>query len=107
MLSGKYLDNARPAKSRLALFARFHRYTNAEGEAATREYVQLARRFSMQPAALALSFIASQPFVSSIIIGQTTMEQLRANIDAAQTRLRDDVLAEIEKIHRRHTIPCP
>ncbi len=107
VLSGKYLDGARPEKSRLSLFTRFTRYTSAEAMAATREYVQLARAHALDPAQMALAFVAMQPFVASVIIGQTTMAQLRANISGAQMQLDGTVADEIEKIHKRHTIPCP
>jgi aryl-alcohol dehydrogenase-like predicted oxidoreductase len=107
VLSGKYLEGARPIGSRLTLFARFQRYTGAEAESATREYVQLAKAHSLDPAQMALAFVAMQPFVASTIIGQTTLPQLRANIAGAQAQLSAETVAALEKIHRRHTIPCP
>jgi aryl-alcohol dehydrogenase-like predicted oxidoreductase len=107
VLSGKYLDGARPPRTRLTLFSRFHRYTGAEADAATREYAELASRSGLDVAQMALAFIGMQPFVAATIIGQTTMEQLRANIAGAQLQLSEDVVLQIEKIHRRHTIPCP
>jgi aryl-alcohol dehydrogenase-like predicted oxidoreductase len=107
VLSGKYLEGARPVGSRLTLFTRFQRYTSAEAESATREYAQLAEEHSLDPAQMALAFVATQPFVASTIIGQTTMAQLRANIAGAQAQLSPEIVAALEKIHRRHTIPCP
>jgi aryl-alcohol dehydrogenase-like predicted oxidoreductase len=107
MLSGKYLDGAKPANARLTLFARFSRYNNPEGELATREYVTLARKNNLDPAQMALAFINTRPFVFASIIGATTMAQLRANIASIDLHLGDEVLKDIEAIHRRHTIPCP
>ena len=107
MLSGKYLDGAKPGNARLTLFTRFSRYNNPEGELATREYVLLARQHNLDPAQMALAFINSRPFVFTNIIGATTMEQLRANIASIDVQLSDEVLKSIEAIHRHHTIPCP
>lgn len=107
VLSGKYLDGARPPNARLTLFARFQRYAGAAAEAATREYVALARQHGLDPAQMALAYVGSRPFVCSNLIGATTMEQLRDNIAAHALRLPDAVLQGIEAIHRRHSNPCP
>ena len=107
VLSGKYLGGARPHNARLSLFTRFQRYTSNEAEAATRAYVQFARSRGLDPAQMALAFIQSRPFVTSVIIGATTLGQLRSNIESAQITLDADTIRGIEEIHRRHTIPCP
>lgn len=107
VLSGKYLDGARPAGARLSLFTRFTRYTSPEAEAATRAYVDLARAQGLDPAQMALAYVNSRPFVIANIIGATSLEQLRSNIASADLTLTDDVIRAIETIHRRHTIPCP
>ena len=107
VLSGKYLDGAKPKDARLTLFSRFARYTSAEAELATREYAQLARAHALDPAQMALAYLDSRSFVTATIIGQTTMAQLRSNIAAIDLRLSDEVLRAMEAIHRRHTIPCP
>jgi len=107
VLSGKYLGGARPEGSRLALFPQFARYMNESGLAATRAYVELANRVGLEPALLALAFVNSREFVGANIIGATRMEQLRADITSLELRLGEDLLAEIETIHRRYTYPCP
>ncbi len=105
-LSGKYLDQ-QPPRSRLTLFTRFTRYTNAAGIACTRDYVQLARRHGLDPAQMALAFVNSRPFLTSNIIGATSMEQLKRNIDSIGLTLDKEVLREIEDIHNRQPNPCP
>jgi aryl-alcohol dehydrogenase-like predicted oxidoreductase len=107
VLSGKYLDGARPPQGRLTLFSRFTRYTNPQAEDATREYVKLARAHGLDPAQMALAFVRTRPFVTATIIGATTMAQLRANLAAAELALCAEVLEGLEAIHRRYTIPCP
>ena len=107
VLSGKYLDGKRPADGRVTLFARFSRYSNPQADGAAAEYVALAKKNNLDPAQMSLAFVNSRPFLTSTIIGATTMEQLRSNIASEKIRLSPDVLAEIEKIHQRFTIPCP
>ncbi len=107
VLSGKYLGGAKPANTRLALFARFQRYTGEQVEAATRAYVELARTHGLDPAQMALAYVNSRPFITSTLIGATTMEQLRSNIASANLVLTDDVLKGIEVIHKRIPNPGP
>lgn len=107
MLSGKYLDGARPAGARITLFSRFTRYLNAEGQQAMAEYVALAREHGLSPAQMALAYVTSRPFVTSNIIGATTLEQLEENIGSLPLTLSEEVLAGIEAIHTRQPNPCP
>ena len=107
MLSGKYEGGARPANARLSLFSRFARYTNPQAEAACSRYVALAREHGLDPAQMALAFVTAQPFVTSNIIGATSLEQLDSNLASAQLRLSDEVLAGIEAIHTQQPNPAP
>ena len=107
MLCGKYLDGARPAGARLSLYTRFTRYSNEQAEAATREYVELARAHGISPTHLALAWVNQRPFVTSNLIGATTLEQLKENIDSVDVTLSAEVLEAIEKIHARQPNPAP
>jgi len=106
VLSGKYLD-AQPEGARLTLFSRFSRYSNEQGITATRAYVELARAHGLSPTQMALAFVNSRPFLTSNIVGATSLEQLKENIDSADVVLSDEVLEAIETIHGRHPNPCP
>ncbi|QIL91662.1 NADP(H)-dependent aldo-keto reductase [Microbulbifer harenosus] len=106
-LSGKYLNGARPAGARLTLFERFQRYTNERAVSATEQYVKLAAAFGLDPVQMALAFVNQQPFVTSNIIGATTMEQLRANISSSQLQLSSEQLEAIEAVHRQNPNPAP
>ena len=106
-LSGKYLNGARPAGARVTLFSQFTRYSNPQGVKATARYVELARQHGLDPAQMALAFVTSQPFVTSNIIGATSMAQLRSNIASADLPLSEDVLADIEAIQTDIPNPCP
>lgn len=106
-LSGKYEDGALPPNSRKTLFDRLGRYEKGNGPRAISTYVALARRHGLDPAQMAIAFAVSRPFATSTIIGATTMAQLKADIDAADLQLSDDVLADIEQIHLDMPNPCP
>jgi aryl-alcohol dehydrogenase-like predicted oxidoreductase len=107
MLSGKYANGARPAKGRLSLYSRFTRYFNPESEAACAQYVALAKEHGLDPAQMALAFVTSRSFVTSNIIGATTLEQLDSNIASFELDLSDEVLAGIDAIHKSQPNPAP
>jgi aryl-alcohol dehydrogenase-like predicted oxidoreductase len=107
VLSGKYLNGARPDNARLSLWTRFSRYTNPEAERAAEAYVALAREHGLRPAQMALAFVNQQPFVASNILGATTLDQLRENIAAQHVTLSSEVQAAIQKIHASQPNPAP
>lgn len=107
LLSGKYLDGARPAGARLTLFDRFKRYNKPRQEPATRAYVALAREAGLDPAQMALAFVNSRPFVTANIIGATTLAQLDSNAGSAMVKLGADLIARIDAIHMENPNPCP
>lgn len=106
VLSGKYLDTMPPG-ARLTLFERFQRYSNPEGIRATRAYVALAREHGLDPAVMALAFVNRQPFVTSNIIGATTLEQLRTNLASIDLEADDALFEGIAAIHQQQPNPCP
>lgn len=106
-LSGKYLGGARPPGARLSLFGQFDRYLGESALAATRAYVELAREHGLDPTRMAIADVVSQPFVTSAIIGATTMEQLESNLAAADTVLPAEVVEAIATIHRAAPNPAP
>jgi len=107
MLSGKYENGARPANARITLFSRFSRYTNPQSQAACDRYVRLAREHGVDPALMALAFVTRQPFVTSNIIGATSLEQLENNLGSLSLELGDELLEAIEAIHREQPNPAP
>jgi aryl-alcohol dehydrogenase-like predicted oxidoreductase len=107
VLSGKYLNGRQPANARLTLFDRFIRYSNPQAEQATQKYVALAMRAGLNPAQMALAYVTSRPFVTSNIIGATTLEQLDENIESIHLTLSEEILEKIEEIHTQHPNPAP
>jgi len=106
-LTGKYLNDQWPAGARRTLWPDNRRYQGPQADKATAAYVQLARDHGLDPAALALAFVLRQRFLTSAIIGATTLDQLKTDIGAATVSLGDDLLAALEDIHKRYTYPCP
>lgn len=106
-LSGKYLNGAKPEGARMTLFESYRRYAKPKGIKATERYVALAKDSGLDPAQMALAFINAQPFLTSNIIGATTLAQLKSNIDALDIKLSKDVMDEINKIHTDIPNPAP
>ena len=107
LLTGKYLADPQ-AQGRLTLFDGFaQRYSKPNVQAAVAAYAELARRHRLTPTQLALAFVYSRWFVTSTIIGATSMAQLEENISAYEVKLADEVLQEIEGIFLRYGNPAP
>ena len=106
-LSGKYLNNQKPEGARLTLFERFNRYLNPQATNATEAYVNLAKKNDLDPSQMALSYVSSRPFLTSNIIGATSMEQLKVDIESINIELSDDVIKDIESIHEKIPNPAP
>ncbi len=105
ILSGKYLDGQKPAGSRGSINGDIGGRLQPRQEPATRAYVEIARKHGLDPSAVALAFCLTRPFMASVIIGATSMEQVKTDISAADLVLSDEVLAEIAKVHRFYPMP--
>jgi len=105
MLSGKYLDGARPEGSRLMIETRKEHRIGALTDAAIRKYTDLAQRYDLDVCQMALAFVNSRTFVRSTLIGATNMKQLKNNIDSISLTLSTEINAEIDKIRRNHPMP--
>jgi len=107
-LSGKYLGGKKPEGARITLWPdRYKRYTGPNSIKATADYVDLAAKAGLDPSQMALAYLLTKPFLASVIIGATTMEQLETNLGAADVTLSEDVLNGIEAIHKAYPDPGP
>jgi len=107
-LTGKYCGGAVPENSRFGLFKEtFGRYLKSNGTAAMERYVALARDHGWDPAQMALTFVNIQPFLTSNIIGATTMDQLKTALDTHDMTLPKELIKEINKIEDEFSMPCP
>lgn len=107
VLSGKYIKGTAANNARLKLFPRFARYSSEQATEATKAYLKLAEDNNMSLAQMSLAFVSQQPFVLSNIIGATTLEQLKENIDSINVELSKDMLAKINAIHAKIPNPAP
>ena len=107
-LSGKYLNGQQPANARLTLHKNyFYRYTTEAATRAIQQYVEIAKEYQLNPVSMALAFVNHQPFVSSSIIGATTLEQLKQNCDSINTEIPEDAMKKIQQVHSMCPNPCP
>jgi aryl-alcohol dehydrogenase-like predicted oxidoreductase len=107
VLTGKFMNGARPPESRVVRWSRFARYNGEIAERATAAYVRIAREHELNPAQMALAFVNRQRFLTSNLIGATTIEQLKTNIASADVTLSEDVIRAIDAAHRENPNPCP
>lgn len=105
LLSGKYLEGARPDGARLTLDTRVDHRSGEQTDNAIKAYIELAQQHDLDPCQMALAFVNSRPFIASNLVGATTMAQLRNNIDSIDLTLTDEVLIGIENIRRQYPAP--
>ncbi|MCE6074474.1 aldo/keto reductase [Agrobacterium vitis] len=105
ILSGKYLDGTKPAGSRGSINGDIGGRLTPHQEPATRAYIELAKQHGLDPSQMALAFCLTRPFMASVIIGATSMEQLKTNIGAADVTLSDEVMKGIAAIYRQYPMP--
>lgn len=99
ILSGKYLNGARPKGSRWSMQQRNGLFRDSEqAQAAVAEYKKIAEKIVISAAQLALAWCNQVDGVTSTIIGATTLEQLKDNIDAFDMALSSDALNAIDEV---------
>ena len=106
-LTGKYRNNKLPAKSRMQLFKNFNRYKNENGQKAIDEYYKISKKYNLDFTQMSLKFCEIQHFTTSVIIGATTMEQLKTNIESVNVNFNSDIINDINKIQQKYPNPCP
>ena len=107
VLSGKYLNGQLPENSRLKIFPQYARYSNPQAMKLTEAYADLAKKNNLSLTELSLAFVNQRPFLTSNIIGATTMEQLKENIGSIEIELSTDLLNEIDQIQVLQPNPAP
>ncbi len=105
ILSGKYLNGAKPEGARLTLETRPEHRIGTQVDAATQKYIDIAVQHELDPCQMALAFVNQQRFVSSTLIGATNMDYLKTNIDSIDVKLTDDVVEAIQQVRREYPLP--
>lgn len=107
VLSGKYIKGTAADNARLKLFPRFARYSGDKATEATKRYMQIAEDHNMTLAQMSLAFVTDRPFMTSNIIGATSLAQLEENIDSINFELSDEILKAIDAVHAEIPNPAP
>ena len=107
VLSGKYRNGKIPDNSRLKLFPNLSRFSNDNCIKAVDMYYQISQKYNMTLAEMSLAFVNDRPFVTSNIIGATSMDQLKENINSVNIKLSDDIISEINKVNEEIPNPAP
>ena len=107
-LTGKYRNNNLPENSRQKLFADYYtRYSNSSASSVIEKYYNIAKKFGLDFAQMSIKFCEIQKFLTSVIIGATTMEQLKINIESVSVNLEEEILKEINNVQIKYPNPCP
>ena len=107
VLSGKYLDGNKPAGARVTEFPNYSRYSSKSSLLATEKYSEIAKANGLSLPQMALAFVNERPFVTSNIIGATSLKQLTENIESINISLSEEVLSSIENVHIEMPNPAP
>ena len=106
-LSGKYIKKNKPKNCRYTLWPkRFSRHHTLRGENAIKKYVRLAKKNNISPSIFANAFVNSRPFVTSNIVGATSLDQLKENINSIYFKMTNKMIEEIDDIHLSDPNPC-
>jgi aryl-alcohol dehydrogenase-like predicted oxidoreductase len=107
-LTGKYQNKNLPENSRQKLFAEYYtRYSKSYAAEVIEKYFNISKKFDLNFAQMSIKFCEIQKFITSTIIGATTMEQLKTNTESVSVTLEKEVIKEINNVHLIHSNPCP
>ena len=107
-LSGKYRNNQIPKGSRIELHKDFWtRYNKPNANEAIEAYYKIAKNYELDLAQMSLKFLEIQPFVTSVIIGATTMDQLKTNIESVNIKFSNEIIEKINEVQKIYPNPCP
>ena len=108
-LSGKYRNETYPKGSRMERDWDFwkYRYNTINLKNAAEEYCKIGEKHNLNMSQMSLKFCEIQSFITSVIIGATTMEQLKTNIESVNLNLSNDIIKEINEVQKKYQNPCP
>ncbi len=108
-LSGKYRNGTYPKGSRMERDGEFwkYRYNTPNMDVSVEEYYKISKKHNLDLSQMSLKFCEIQEFMTSVIIGATTMEQLKTNIESVKVNLSEEVINEINEVQKIYQNPCP
>ena len=106
-LSGKYIKKINIGNSRYTLWPKtFSRHNTKRGEVAIKKYVKLSKKYDLSPSVFANAFVLSRPFLTSSIIGATSLKQLDENISSINVNFTEEMMRDVQNIHLSDPNPC-
>ena len=107
-LSGKYRNGNFPKGSRMERdFDFWTRYRKPNVDKVVEEYFKISKKYNLDISQMSIKFCEVQDFMTSVIIGATTMEQLKTDIESVKVKLDENVIKEINEIQKIYPNPCP
>ena len=107
-LSGKYRNKQFPKGSRMERdFDFWTRYRKPNMENAVEDYYKISQKYDLDMSQMSIKFCEVQDFMTSVIIGATTMEQLKTNVESVKVNLDSEVIKEINNVQKKYPNPCP
>ena len=107
-LTGKYRNKQFPKGSRMERdFDFWTRYRKPNTSEAVEEYYKISQKFDLDMSQMSIKFCEVQDFMTSVIIGATTMEQLKTNVESVKVNLDSEVIKEINNVQKKYPNPCP
>ena len=108
-LSGEYRNKTYPKGSRMERDWDFwkYRYNTPHIENAVEKYYEISKKYNLNMSQMSIKFCEIQPFMTSVIIGATTMEQLKTDIESVNVKLTDEIIKEINEVQKIYPNPCP
>ena len=108
-LSGKYRNGLFPKGSRMEKYGDFwkYRYNSPNMEKAVEEYYKISKKHNLDLSQMSLKFCEVQNFMTSVIIGATTMDQLKTDVESVNVNLSEDIIKEINEVQKLYPNPCP
>ena len=107
-LTGKYRNKQFPKGSRMERdFDFWTRYRKPNMEEAVEDYYKISQKFDLDMSQMSIKFCEVQDFMTSVIIGATTMEQLKTNVESVKVNLDSEVIKEINNVQKKYPNPCP
>ena len=107
-LTGKYRNNKLPENSRQKLFGEYYtRYTKPNASIVIEEYFNIAKKFALDFTQMSIKFCEIQKFLTSVIIGATSMEQLKIDIESVNVNLTEEIIEKINNVQLKYPNPCP
>ena len=107
-LTGKYRNKKFPKGSRMERdFDFWTRYRKPNMEEAVEDYYKISQKFDLDMSQMSIKFCEVQDFMTSVIIGATTMEQLKTNVESVKVNLDSEVIKEINNVQKKYPNPCP